>query len=57
MVEWRAGQSVTLDELREFARRHIAGLKLPRVMRSTSALPRTVTGKLQRGEVRKQART
>ena len=56
VVEWRAGQSATLDELREFARAHIAAYKLPRALQSTTTLPRTATGKLQRGEVRKQAR-
>lgn len=54
VVEWRTGQSATLEELREFARQHIAAYKLPRLLRDTSLLPRTATGKLQRGEVRKQ---
>ncbi|QIL74004.1 long-chain-fatty-acid--CoA ligase (plasmid) [Diaphorobacter sp. HDW4B] len=54
VVEWRAGKSATLEELREFARQHIAAYKLPRVLRDTALLPRTATGKLQRGEVRKQ---
>ncbi|MFT3666919.1 long-chain-fatty-acid--CoA ligase [Piscinibacter sp.] len=56
VVEWRAGQSATLDELREFARAHIAAYKLPRILKSTPALPRTPTGKLQRAEVRRQSR-
>jgi acyl-CoA synthetase (AMP-forming)/AMP-acid ligase II len=56
VVEWRAGQSATLEELREFARSRIAAYKLPRVLRATPLLPRTPTGKLQRAEVRKQFR-
>jgi acyl-CoA synthetase (AMP-forming)/AMP-acid ligase II len=57
VVEWRAGQSATLDELREFARTHIAAFKLPKLLKSVATLPRTPTGKLQRGEVRKQMRS
>jgi fatty-acyl-CoA synthase len=56
VVEWRAGQSATLDELREFARGHIAAYKLPKLLQATPLLPRTATGKLQRAEVRKQTR-
>ena len=55
VVEWRAGQSATLEELRTYARERIAAYKLPRLLRETSMLPRTATGKLQRGEVRKQS--
>ncbi|MCA0239258.1 MAG: AMP-binding protein [Proteobacteria bacterium] len=51
VVELRAGQSVGLQELQDFARPHIAGFKLPRVLRIVEQLPRTATGKLQRGEV------
>jgi fatty-acyl-CoA synthase len=57
VVEWRADQSATLEDLREFARAHIAAYKLPRRLRSCAVLPRTATGKLQRGEVRKQLRS
>ncbi|CAM2169573.1 fatty-acyl-CoA synthase [Paraburkholderia sacchari] len=54
VVEWREGQSATLEALREFARAHIAAYKLPTMLRSTQTLPRTATGKLQRGEARKR---
>jgi acyl-CoA synthetase (AMP-forming)/AMP-acid ligase II len=56
VIEWRAGKVATLEELREFARQHIAAYKLPRLIKSTPTLPRTPTGKLQRAEVRRQAR-
>ena len=56
VVEWREGKSATLDELREFARTQIAAYKLPKRLRAVPTLPRTATGKLQRGEVRKELR-
>jgi acyl-CoA synthetase (AMP-forming)/AMP-acid ligase II len=56
VVEWRPGHSASLDDLRDFARPHIAAYKLPRRLQATTSLPRTATGKLQRAEVRKQAR-
>lgn len=56
VVEWKQGCCATLEELREFARSHIAGYKLPQKLESAEQLPRTLTGKLQRGEVRKQVR-
>ena len=54
VVELRAGKSLALDELREFLRERIAGYKLPRTLRVVAELPRTATGKLQRGSVRAQ---
>jgi acyl-CoA synthetase (AMP-forming)/AMP-acid ligase II len=54
VAELRPGKTVTLEELREFARAHIAGYKLPRDLRVVEQLPRTATGKLQRGSVRAQ---
>ncbi|HEX5806272.1 MAG TPA: long-chain-fatty-acid--CoA ligase [Macromonas sp.] len=56
VIEWRPGQSATLDELREFARPNLAAYKLPKLLQSMAVLPRTATGKLQRAEVRKQFR-
>lgn len=48
-----AGALVDSDELADFARNELAGFKVPRhwTMR-TAALPRTVTGKLRRFELR-----
>ena len=54
IVEWRPGQTASLEELRTFAREHVAGYKLPKRLGSMEQLPRTPTGKLQRGEVRRQ---
>ncbi len=54
VVEWREGESATLEALRDFARTHIAAYKLPTLLRTALTLPRTATGKLQRGEVRKR---
>jgi len=53
VVEWHEGQTASLDDLRAFARQHIAGYKLPKRLRTMPSLPRTATGKLRRGEVRK----
>lgn len=54
VVELRPNASLSIEELREFARQRIAGYKLPRLLRVVEQLPRTATGKLQRGAVRKQ---
>lgn len=54
VVELRRDAQVTLEELREFARAHIAAFKLPRHLKVVQQLPRTATGKLQRGAVRTQ---
>ena len=53
VVEWNEGASATLDELREHARKLIAGYKLPKALHQVKQLPRTATGKLQRNEVRR----
>ena len=54
VVEWHDGKSATLDELRAHCRKLIAGFKLPKQLYTMPLLPRTATGKLQRGEVRKR---
>lgn len=54
VVELRPNARLSIEELREFARQRIAGYKLPRQLRVVEQLPRTATGKLQRGAVRKQ---
>jgi len=43
---------VTCDELREFARPHLAVFKLPRELMVVDALPKTSAGKVKRREVR-----
>ena len=54
VVEWKAGKTATVDELRAFGAKSIAGFKLPRRLYAVPMLPRTATGKLQRAEVRKR---
>lgn len=54
VIEWREGKVIAIEELRAFGTRHIAGYKLPRRIYGVRSLPRTATGKLQRGEVRKR---
>lgn len=53
VVEWREGQTATLDELRAHCRALIAAYKCPKHLRAVEVLPRTATGKLQRSEVRR----
>jgi acyl-CoA synthetase (AMP-forming)/AMP-acid ligase II len=45
---------VTCDELREFARPHLAVFKLPREVVVVDALPKTSAGKVKRREVREE---
>ena len=43
---------IALDDLREFARPHLAGFKLPRALVRVREFPRTSAGKVRRGELR-----
>ena len=45
---------VSCDELREFARPHLAPFKLPRELMVVDALPKTSAGKVKRREVREE---
>lgn len=49
------GTAVTGEELRDWARRSLAGYKVPRSVVLTDALPRTPTGKLEVAWARKTA--
>jgi acyl-CoA synthetase (AMP-forming)/AMP-acid ligase II len=53
VIEWHEGKVATIEELRAFGAKSIAGFKLPKRLHGIPALPRTATGKLQRAEVRK----
>jgi len=53
VIETRAGQSATVEEIRAFAREQLAGYKIPRQITFVAALPRTASGKVQRREARK----
>ncbi len=52
VVELRPGKSLSEDELRAFAREHIAGYKCPKLLRFAPSLPRTASGKVKRAELR-----
>lgn len=49
-----SGQSLTSEELLEFCRKNLAKYKLPTKIEFIEELPKTVVGKVQRGELRKQ---
>ena len=53
VIETRAGQSTTADDIAAFARQHLAGYKIPRQIAFLTALPRTASGKIQRHQARK----
>ena len=44
----RAGASTSTEELREFARKHLAHFKVPKVFNLVAELPKTATGKIQK---------
>ena len=47
VVELREGQSLALEELREYLRAHLSGYKLPRSLTVVDTIPRNATGKAQ----------
>ncbi|GAA3652088.1 acyl-CoA synthetase [Nocardioides ginsengisoli] len=47
VVEARPGETVELDELRDFLRAHLSGYKLPRALTIVPEIPRNATGKAQ----------
>ena len=51
-VQLKAGESITLDELQEFARRRLAGYKIPRGMSLHTDFPRDAAGKLAKRTLR-----
>jgi acyl-CoA synthetase (AMP-forming)/AMP-acid ligase II len=53
-VELRPEATVTSAELQQFARGRIAAFKCPKLIHFVAQLPRTVSGKVQRAEVRRQ---
>ncbi len=48
VIETRARQSATSEDIIAFAREHLAGYKIPRRIAFVTALPRTTSGKVQR---------
>ena len=51
-VKLRPGVSATEDEIRDFCKGQIAHYKIPRYIRFVDAFPMTVTGKIQKFEIR-----
>ena len=54
-IKLRAGQSATDEEIRRFCRDRLAHFKTPRYVKFVDAFPQTVTGKVQKYKIRKQA--
>ena len=54
-IEVRSGQSVTGDDVLSFVKSQIAGYKVPKLIEVVQVLPRTASGKIQRGKVRQTA--
>ena len=52
-VKLRAG--VTEDKIRDFCRTRLAHFKTPRYVKFVESFPTTVTGKIQKFKIRKQA--
>lgn len=53
ILEVAEGASVTAAAIMDFARRELAGYKIPRRIAFVTALPRTASGKIQRREARR----
>jgi len=51
-VVLRSGASVTEDELKQFARNHLAHFKVPQWVSFVTELPKTATGKIQKFALR-----
>ena len=47
-VVLKPGATLTDDDLRAFARQHLAGFKVPKGMTILAELPKTATGKIQK---------
>jgi long-chain acyl-CoA synthetase len=55
VVSLKHGQSVTPDELKQFARAQLAAYKYPRVVEIVDELPKTTSGKIMRRMLRSDA--
>jgi fatty-acyl-CoA synthase len=53
-VQLKAGESASAEEIREFCRGQIAHHKIPRYVKFVEEFPMTVTGKVQKFEMRRQ---
>lgn len=52
-VSFKIGQSASAEDLISFCRDRLAAYKVPRSLEILQELPKTVTGKIQRVELRK----
>ncbi|MEM9301705.1 MAG: AMP-binding protein [Pseudomonadota bacterium] len=52
-IQLREGESLDADRVREYCREHIAHYKIPRYIEFVDAFPMTVTGKIQKFEMRR----
>ncbi len=52
-IQLREGEQASAEEIREFCRGEIAHYKIPRYVRFVSAFPMTVTGKIQKFQMRR----
>jgi benzoate-CoA ligase len=50
----KSGQSLNEEEVKAFAKEHLAPYKYPRFIEFVSELPKTATGKIQRFRLRDQ---
>lgn len=50
----REGESMTEDEVRSFCQGQIAHYKIPAYIRFTDSFPMTVTGKIQKFQIRER---
>ena len=53
-IKLKAGQTATIDEIRDFCRRQLAHYKVPRYVKFVDSFPQTVTGKIQKFKIREQ---
>src|SRR3569833_2338884 len=54
-VKLAAGESLTAEEVREYCRNRISHFKIPRYVKLVESFPMTVTGKVQKYVMRRQA--
>jgi len=54
VVVLKAGQKLTLDEVKVFCGNKIAGYKIPKVLKVVEEIPRNITGKVKKVELREQ---
>jgi fatty-acyl-CoA synthase len=54
-IKLKSGEAATVDEIRDFCRKHLAHFKAPRYVKFVDTFPCTVTGKVQKFRIRQQA--